>query len=78
MLWKILIFQIQILKNFRSDGVEGIECFLEHGDTLFMPTGWWHWMKYLDGSFSISLSSMGQILGGKSQLAMESYSTKEF
>ncbi|MCQ9641086.1 cupin-like domain-containing protein [Chryseobacterium sp. WG14] len=37
------------------EGVEGIECFLEHGDTLFMPTGWWHWMKYLDGSFSISL-----------------------
>ena len=37
------------------DGVEGIECFLEHGDTLFMPTGWWHWMKDLDGSFSISL-----------------------
>ena len=37
------------------DGVEGIECFLEHGDTLFMPTGWWHWMKYMDGSFSISL-----------------------
>ena len=43
-------------KNFPAlDGVEGIECFLEHGDTLFMPTGWWHWMKYLDGSFSISL-----------------------
>ncbi|UKB79723.1 cupin-like domain-containing protein [Chryseobacterium sp. MEBOG07] len=37
------------------DGVEGIECYLEHGDTLFMPRGWWHWMKYLDGSFSISL-----------------------
>jgi hypothetical protein len=42
-------------KNFPAlDGVEGIECFLEHGDTLFMPTGWWHYMKYLDGSFSIS------------------------
>lgn len=37
------------------EGVEGVEAFLEHGDTLFMPTGWWHWMKYLDGSFSISL-----------------------
>ncbi|MDC8105976.1 MULTISPECIES: cupin-like domain-containing protein [Chryseobacterium] len=37
------------------NGIEGIECFLEHGDTLFMPTGWWHWMKYLDGSFSLSL-----------------------
>ncbi len=37
------------------DGVEGQETILEHGDTLFMPTGFWHWMKYLDGSFSISL-----------------------
>src|ERR1700759_1445575 len=37
------------------DGVEGHEAVLEHGDTLFMPTGYWHWMKYLDGSFSISL-----------------------
>src|ERR1700749_3692205 len=37
------------------DGVEGQEIILEHGDTLFMPTGYWHWMKYLDGSFSISL-----------------------
>jgi len=37
------------------DGIEGYEMFLEHGDTLFMPTGYWHWMKYLDGSFSISL-----------------------
>lgn len=36
-------------------GVKGIEAYLEHGDTLFMPIGYWHWMKYLDGSFSISL-----------------------
>ena len=37
------------------EGVEGVECYLEYGDTLFMPTGWWHWMKYLDGSVSLSL-----------------------
>ncbi|MCO4293484.1 cupin-like domain-containing protein [Solitalea sp. MAHUQ-68] len=37
------------------DGVQGVEAFLEHGETLFMPTGWWHWMKYLNGCFSISL-----------------------
>ena len=37
------------------NGVEGYEVFLEHGDTLFMPTGMWHWMKYIDGSFSLSL-----------------------
>jgi len=37
------------------EGIEGQETILEHVDTLFMPTGYWHWMKYLDGSFSISL-----------------------
>ncbi|WP_374950519.1 cupin-like domain-containing protein [Mucilaginibacter sp.] len=37
------------------DGIHGQETVLEHGETLFMPTGYWHWMKYLDGSFSISL-----------------------
>jgi hypothetical protein len=37
------------------NGIEGQETILEHGETLFMPTGYWHWMKYLDGSFSISL-----------------------
>jgi hypothetical protein len=43
-------------KNFPAlRGIEGKEAILEHGDTLFMPTGYWHWMKYLDGSFSISL-----------------------
>ena len=47
------------------DGVEGIECFLEHGDTLFMPTGWWHWMKYLDGSFSMSLRAWDKSLSIK-------------
>ncbi|QKJ28809.1 cupin-like domain-containing protein [Mucilaginibacter mali] len=37
------------------EGIEGQEVILEHGDTLFMPTGYWHWMKYVDGSYSLSL-----------------------
>ncbi|ACU08966.1 JmjC domain protein [Flavobacteriaceae bacterium 3519-10] len=49
------------------EGVEGIECFLEHGDTLFMPTGYWHWMKYLDGSFSISLRAWDKSWAVKAQ-----------
>lgn len=49
------------------NGVEGIECFLEHGDTLFMPTGYWHWMKYLDGSFSISLRAWDKSLAMKAR-----------
>jgi hypothetical protein len=36
-------------------GVKGQEVILEHGDTLFMPTGYWHWMKYVDGSYSLTL-----------------------
>ena len=49
------------------DGVEGHEIILEHGDTLFMPTGFWHWMKYLDGSFSISLRAWDQSWGIKAK-----------
>ncbi|MBS1504081.1 MAG: cupin-like domain-containing protein, partial [Bacteroidetes bacterium] len=41
--------------------------FLEHGDTLFMPTGWWHYMKYLDGSFSISLRAWDKSWAIKAQ-----------
>ncbi|KQT24501.1 cupin [Chryseobacterium sp. Leaf405] len=49
------------------NGVEGIDCYLEHGDTLFMPTGWWHWMKYLDGSFSLSLRAWDKSWSVKAQ-----------
>ncbi|MGN6641043.1 MAG: cupin-like domain-containing protein [Mucilaginibacter sp.] len=49
------------------DGVEGQQAFLEHGDTLFMPSGWWHWMKYLDGSFSISLRAWDKSWAIKAQ-----------
>ena len=47
------------------EGVEGQEVFLEHGDTLFMPTGYWHWMKYLDGSYSLSLRAWDASLSRK-------------
>jgi hypothetical protein len=34
--------------------VHGYECILDHGDSIFMPSGYWHYMTYLEGSFSIS------------------------
>ncbi|NCD71577.1 cupin-like domain-containing protein [Mucilaginibacter agri] len=49
------------------NGIEGQETILEHGDTLFMPTGYWHWMKYLDGSFSISLRAWDKSWGVKAK-----------
>ncbi len=43
----------------------GYEVILEHGDTLFMPAGFWHHMEYLDGGFAMSLRAMQSSLGGK-------------
>jgi hypothetical protein len=34
--------------------VKGYDVILEPGDTLFMPSGYWHYMTYLEGSFSVS------------------------
>lgn len=35
--------------------IEGIETVLEFGDTIFMPSGWWHHIEYLGSGFSMSL-----------------------
>lgn len=37
---------------------EGWQTDLKHGETLFMPSGIWHYIQYLDGSFSLSLRSL--------------------
>ena len=31
---------------------------LEHGQMLYMPEGWWHYMKYITPGFSMSLRSL--------------------
>lgn len=31
---------------------------LSHGEMLYMPEGWWHYMKYLTPGFSMSLRSL--------------------
>lgn len=33
----------------------GYECTIEHGETLFMPSLFWHFMYYTEGGFSLSL-----------------------
>jgi hypothetical protein len=32
----------------------GFETTLTHGDTLFIPSGWWHYMRYIDNGFALS------------------------
>lgn len=43
----------------------GYEVILDHGDTLFMPAGYWHHMEYLEGGFAMSLRALQPSLGGK-------------
>jgi Cupin-like domain len=35
----------------------GHETILEHGETLFIPSLWWHHIVYLEGGYSLSLRS---------------------
>lgn len=44
---------------------KGYDFTLEHGDTLFMPAGYWHHMEYLDSGFAMSLRALHPTLTGK-------------
>ena len=37
---------------------EGWKTIMKHGDTLFIPSGHWHYIKYLSPSFSLTLRSL--------------------
>lgn len=42
----------------------GYEVTLEHGDTLFMPAGYWHHMEYIDSGFAMSLRAVQRTIPG--------------
>jgi Cupin-like domain len=44
---------------------KGYEVILDHGDTLFMPAGFWHHMEYIESGFAMSLRALQNDLGGK-------------
>jgi hypothetical protein len=41
--------------------VRGYETILKHGETIFMPTRYWHYMHYLDFSFGLALRSQSDM-----------------
>ncbi|MDN3708155.1 cupin-like domain-containing protein [Myroides ceti] len=50
---------------------------LQHGEMLYMPEGWWHYMKYLTPGFSLSLRSLAgrpaNLLRGLANVAVIRY-----
>lgn len=38
----------------------GHKTFLEHGEVLYMPEGYWHYMKYITPGFSMSLRALAR------------------
>ncbi len=44
---------------------KGYDVILEHGDTLFMPAGFWHHMEYLESGFAMSLRALQPSIKGK-------------
>jgi hypothetical protein len=45
--------------------IETYECVLEPGDSLYMPSGYWHYITYLDGGFAVSYRKMAYSLKAK-------------
>lgn len=39
-------------------GITGYTTILKHGETLYMPPGWWHYMEYLEGGFAIAMRAV--------------------
>lgn len=36
-------------------GAKGYECEINNGETLFIPSGYWHYIYYIEGGFALSL-----------------------
>ncbi|MDQ1088412.1 cupin-like domain-containing protein [Siphonobacter sp. SORGH_AS_1065] len=35
--------------------LEGYDCIMEHGDMLYIPSGVWHYMNYLEGGYALAV-----------------------
>jgi hypothetical protein len=57
--------KLEVDKFPATEQARGYEVILEHGDTLFMPAGYWHHMEYLDNGFAMSLRALQSSIGGK-------------
>jgi ribosomal protein L16 Arg81 hydroxylase len=45
--------------------VKGYEFMMDDGDSLFMPSAYWHFNIYVDGGYALSYRKLGHSLGAK-------------
>lgn len=56
--------------------LQGYVAELKHGDALFIPSGYWHYIIYEDIGFSMTLRSMPTTLKGRIQLLKNIFVTR--
>jgi len=57
---------------------EGFVCELNHGEMLYMPEGYWHYMKYVTPGFSMSLRAFPRKIGNLSKAAYNVFIMRHF
>ncbi|WP_128546735.1 cupin-like domain-containing protein [Larkinella soli] len=40
--------------------VKGYECTLDYGETIYIPSGYWHYMEYIDGGYALALRVLNE------------------
>lgn len=56
----------------------GLICNLEHGEMLYMPEGYWHYMKYMTPGFSMSLRAFPRKLTNLGKAAYNIFIMRNF
>lgn len=57
---------------------QGLICNLEHGEMLYMPEGYWHYMKYLTPGFSMSLRAFPRKISNLGKAAYNIFVMRHF
>lgn len=57
---------------------QGLVTELQHGEMLYMPEGYWHYMKYVTPGFSMSLRAFPRRLGNLTKAAYNVFIMRHF
>lgn len=57
---------------------KGFVCELNHGEMLYMPEGYWHYMKYITPGFSMSLRAFPRKIDNLSKAAYNIFVMRNF